>query len=78
MNINRAGLSILNLASHFTRHKIKNATNFVKKYHQNFHCIPIVYFNKITSFIFARYRVSYYLHNILCRNNVEKTIFSSI
>ena len=28
-------LSILNYAPHFTRHKIKNATDFVKKYHQN-------------------------------------------
>ena len=88
-------LSILNYAPHFTRHKIKNATDitavmiselrdivnqtdFVKKYHQNLDHIPNIYFNKITSFIFACYRVSYYLHNILCGNNVEKTIFSSI
>lgn len=28
-------LSILNYVPHFTRHKIKNATDFVKKYHQN-------------------------------------------
>ncbi len=71
-------LSILNYAPHFTRHKIKNATDFVKKYHQNLDHISNIYFNKITSFIFACYRVSYYLHNILCGNDVEKTIFSSI
>ena len=71
-------LSILNYAPHFTRHKIKNATDFVKKYHQNLDHISNIYFNKITSFLFAWYRVSYYLHNILCGNDVEKTIFSSI
>ena len=71
-------LSILNYAPHFTRYKIKNATDFVKKYHQNLDHIPNIYFNKITSFLFACYRVSYYLHNILCRKDVKKTIFSSI
>ena len=71
-------LSILNYAPHFTRHKIKSATDFVKKYHQNLDHISNIYFNKITPFIFACYRVSYYLHNILCGNDVKKTIFSSI
>ena len=37
-------LSILNYAPHFTRHKIKNATDFVKKYHQNLDHIPNIYF----------------------------------
>lgn len=44
-------LSILNYVPHFTRHKIKNATDFVKKYHQNLDHISNIYFNKITSFI---------------------------
>jgi len=61
-----------------THESLVDATNFVKKYHQNLDCIPNIYFNKITSFLFACYRVSYYLHNILCKKDVKKTIFSSI